>query len=85
MESVQVRIASFIESGGRPRDMLDKAAAFVRELEGLKAQAVEIGQEEAKVDGHTSGALLALVSYIFLRNAICNHRLAPVSGMLSVC
>lgn len=35
-----------------------------QELAGLKAQAVEIGEEEAKVDGHTSGALVALVRKI---------------------
>lgn len=34
---------------------------MAQELAGLKAQAVSIGEEEAKVDGYTSGGLVALV------------------------
>lgn len=56
-----MRIAAFVDSGGRPRDMSDKVAVILKELEGLKTQAVELGEEEVKVDGYTSGSLVALV------------------------
>ncbi|CAM9162262.1 unnamed protein product, partial [Hapterophycus canaliculatus] len=59
IESMQMRIAIFIDSDGRPREMSEKAADISKELEGLKAQVVAIGEEEAKVDGYTSGILSA--------------------------
>lgn len=62
VESVEARIAGFIETGGRPRDMVEKAASLSRELEGLRKQAVELEEEEVKINGHTSGSLVALVS-----------------------
>eukprot|EP00752_Nemacystus_decipiens_P012854 g11381.t1 len=60
VESTQMRIAGFVESDGRPRDMSEKAAAFSKELDGLKAQAVSICEEEAKIDGYTTGVLSAM-------------------------
>lgn len=85
VESVQMRITSFIESGGRARDMADRVAVIVEDLEALKTQAVDLGEEEVKVDGYTSGTLVALVrlggSYISLcsvdsnlRNPVCVRR-----------
>lgn len=61
MEIVQVRIAGFVDTSGRPRDMADKVAGIVKELEGLKAQAVDIAEEEFKVDGFSSASLAAMV------------------------
>lgn len=61
VESVQVRIAAFVEGGGRARDMSEKATAIVKDLEGLRDQAVQLGEEETKVDGFASGALVASV------------------------
>lgn len=61
VESLQMRISSFIETGGRARDMADRVAVIVEDLEALKTQAVDLGQEEVKVDGYTSGTLVALV------------------------
>lgn len=36
-----------------------------KELEGLKAQVISIGEEEAKVDGYTSGILSAQVGILW--------------------
>ncbi|CAM9985812.1 unnamed protein product [Scytosiphon promiscuus] len=59
IESMQMRIAIFIDSDGRPREMSEKAADISKELDELKAQVINIGEEEAKVDGYTSGILSA--------------------------
>eukprot|EP00903_Cladosiphon_okamuranus_P012758 g11926.t1 len=64
VEAMQMRIAEFIESDGRPRDMSEKAAGFSKELDGLKAQAVNICEEEAKIDGYTSGVLTAMAEKV---------------------
>lgn len=66
VESLQMRIDSSIESGGRARDMADKVAVIVQDLEALKAQAVDLGEEEVKVDGYTSGTLVALVRFAIM-------------------
>lgn len=62
VDSVQMKIAAFVDSTGRPRDVADRAGAISSELEALKAKAVELGEEEMKFDGYTSGSLVALVS-----------------------
>ncbi|CAM9159174.1 unnamed protein product, partial [Ectocarpus sp. 8 AP-2014] len=59
VDSTKMRIAEFIDSDARPREMSENAASISKELAGLKVQAVDIGEEEAKVDGHTSGTLVA--------------------------
>ncbi|CAB1120679.1 unnamed protein product [Ectocarpus sp. CCAP 1310/34] len=66
VDSTKMRIAEFIDSDARPREMSETAASISKELAGLKAQAVDIGEEEAKVDGHTSGALVALAEKVIV-------------------
>lgn len=72
VDSVKVRIAAFHESVGRARDMSDKATFISKDLEALKVQAVELGEEEVKVDGFTNGALVASVSNVPLRLYFAN-------------
>lgn len=62
VKSMEARIAGFIEAGGGPRDMVEKASSILRELEGLRRQAMELEEEEVKINGNTSGSLVALVS-----------------------
>ncbi|CBJ27106.1 similar to Dynein heavy chain 3, axonemal (Axonemal beta dynein heavy chain 3) (Ciliary dynein heavy chain 3) [Ectocarpus siliculosus] len=66
VDSTKMRIAEFIDSDARPREMSENAASISKELAGLKAQAVDIGEEEAKVDGHTSGTLVALAEKVIV-------------------
>lgn len=88
VESVQMRITSFIESGGRARDMADRVAVIVEDLEALKTQAVDLGEEEVKVDGYTSGTLVALVRLGGSYTSLCSFDSNignPVCVRRSVC
>ncbi|CAN0188469.1 unnamed protein product, partial [Ectocarpus sp. 13 AM-2016] len=66
VDSTKMRIAEFIDSDARPREMSETASSISKELAGLKAQAVDIGEEEAKVEGHTSGTLVALAEKVIV-------------------
>lgn len=61
IESVRKKMASFIESNGRPRDMADRVAAILAELDGVRVHLTEIAEEEKKVDGYSSGTLTNMV------------------------
>ena len=54
-------MASFVESNGRPRDMSDRVAAILAELDGVRVHLTEIAEEEKKVDGYSSGTLTNMV------------------------
>ena len=86
LESIQTRIAGFVDVGGRPRDMVEKVAVFTRELEGVRKQAVELRDEEIKLDGHSTGALVALVSdqsLLLLRKSSSLYKSATSSVVFS--
>lgn len=61
MDAMQVRIANFIRGNGRPREMSEKAQDLLRDVESLRDQAVEVAEEETRLDIVSTGALQASV------------------------